>query len=131
MFNIFKRNGKSLNYGKYKINYNVKKEKYNEFVQLVNNNTVLNSNSEKIKLEIKNIEKIFEYQIKNFTNVLDFIDADIDIILDTDDEQIKKVLEYLRGMILYILKKYKTDIEKKMKNIERLISKINSKNENP
>lgn len=126
MFNIFKKNNKSLNYGKYKINYNVKKIKYNEFVRLVNNNTVLNTDEKDMKLETKNIEIILDYQIKNFTNIRDYIEIDIDKILIIEDEQIKKVIEYLRGMILYVLKKYKIDIENKIQNIEKLISEINN-----
>lgn len=130
MFNIFKRNNKSLNYGKYKINYNIKKNRYNQFVQLVNNNTVLNADEKEVKLVTKNIEIILDYQIKSFTNLSDYVDMkNINKILETEDEEMKKVLEYLRGMILYVLKKYKTDIEIKMKDIEKLVSKINNKKE--
>lgn len=121
------RKDKIIKYGKYKINYNIKKSIYDEFVDLVNKNTVINTNSNEVKLETKNIPTILKYQINNFTNLKEFVDVnqDIEKLLEIEDENINKIFEYLYGMIMFVLKRYKLEIEKKMNNLEKLLKRVN------
>lgn len=126
LLNKIRRN-KVIKYGKYIINYNIKKSIYDEFVDLVNKNTVINTNYDEVKLETKNIPIILKYQIDNFTNLREFVNLnqDIDKLLEIKDEDINKIFEYLYGMIMFILKRHKLEIEKKMNNLEKLLKRVN------
>lgn len=129
LLNKIRRN-KVIKYGNYKINYNIKKTIYDEFVELINKNTFINLDSDEIKLETKNIPVILKYQIDNFTNLseLEGIEKNIDKLMETEDEDINKIFNYLHGMIIFVLKQYKLDIEKRMFDLENLLKNTNKEN---